>query len=100
VPVENKKEDSLSRIEPNRDREARRKQVGGHNNGLNGGRNMEKLKIALCQMRCDKCRKQWELPAGIIDNDETSRQCAVRELFEQTNQTVDIVRFRGLMNYN
>ena len=36
----------------------------------------------------NKWRQNWELPGGIIDEGETPRECAVRELYEETNQTV------------
>lgn len=34
----------------------------------------------------NKWKKYWELPGGIIDEGETARECAVRELLEETNQ--------------
>ncbi|CAM4003861.1 NUDIX domain-containing protein [Lederbergia lenta] len=45
----------------------------------------------------NKWRKHWELAGGMIDEGETPRQCAVRELFEETNQRIDDIRFKGLM---
>ena len=44
-------------------------------------------------------RKGWEIAGGKIDPGETPRQCAVRELFEETGQTAEGVRFCGLMKY-
>ncbi|MGH4122836.1 MAG: NUDIX hydrolase [Clostridium sp.] len=42
-------------------------------------------------------RKQWELPAGGIEMGESPRDCAIRELYEETNQSVDNARFIGLV---
>lgn len=44
----------------------------------------------------NKWRKQWEFPAGKIEKDETFRECASRELLEETNQNVSNFEYRGL----
>ncbi|WP_019412698.1 NUDIX domain-containing protein [Paenisporosarcina sp. TG20] len=42
-------------------------------------------------------RKQWELPAGRREGDETPKDCAIRELYEETGQIVSNLEFRGLL---
>lgn len=42
-------------------------------------------------------RKQWELPAGRREEGETPKECAIRELYEETGQLVTDLEFRGLL---
>lgn len=42
-------------------------------------------------------RKQWELPAGRREGDETPKECAMRELYEETGQKVLDMEFKGLL---
>lgn len=42
-------------------------------------------------------REQWELPAGRSEGDETPKECAIRELFEETGQMVSDLEFKGLL---
>lgn len=42
-------------------------------------------------------RGQWELPAGHREVDETPKECALRELFEETGQRVSYIKFIGLI---
>lgn len=44
-------------------------------------------------------RKQWELPAGRREGDETPKECAIRELFEETGQMVSDLDFKGLLKF-
>ena len=41
-------------------------------------------------------RKQWEFPAGGIDEGETAREAAIRELYEETHQKNEALEFKGL----
>lgn len=42
-------------------------------------------------------RKQWELPAGSREEKETPKDCAIRELSEETGQVVLDMEFKGLL---
>jgi 8-oxo-dGTP diphosphatase len=42
-------------------------------------------------------RKQWELPAGWREGDEIPKECAARELYEETGQAVSDLEFSGLL---
>lgn len=44
-------------------------------------------------------KKTWELPGGVREPNESPRQCALRELSEETNQVVSDVTFRGIMEF-
>jgi len=44
-------------------------------------------------------KKKWELAGGIIDNNETIRECVKRELLEETNQIAENLEFIGLMKF-
>ena len=41
-------------------------------------------------------RKQWEFPAGRIEQGESEKQAAIRELFEEIYQKIDDLNFKGL----
>ena len=42
-------------------------------------------------------RKQWEIPAGQRETNETPKDCAIRELYEETGQSVLDIQFKGLL---
>jgi 8-oxo-dGTP diphosphatase len=48
----------------------------------------------------NKKRNQWELPAGKRELGETPKECAIRELYEETGQLVTDMNFIGLMKLN
>ncbi|TWT02529.1 NUDIX domain-containing protein [Planomicrobium sp. CPCC 101079] len=45
----------------------------------------------------NKWRSQWELPAGRREGEETPKECAMRELYEETGQMVSNLVFKGLL---
>ena len=42
-------------------------------------------------------RQQWELPAGRREGEETPKECAIRELYEETGQVISELEYKGLM---
>lgn len=62
------------------------------------------LFVVTCQDKylfmLNKWRKSWELPGGVIEEGESARECVIRELFEETNQTARHVVFMGLMKFD
>jgi len=44
-------------------------------------------------------KKRWEIPGGIREEGETPRQCALRELEEETGQIPPWIEFRGIMEF-
>lgn len=49
-----------------------------------------------CLVGYNSWRQQWEFPAGGIEEGETPRQAAIRELFEETHQRNTDLIFKGL----
>ena len=45
----------------------------------------------------NKWREQWELPAGAREGQETSKECAIRELYEESGQQLEDLEFKGLL---
>jgi len=67
--------------------------------------NYRRLAGSYAVIRCDDkyllCyntwREQWELPAGQREANETPKDCAIRELYEETGQIVSDLEFRDLL---
>ncbi|WP_010096921.1 NUDIX domain-containing protein [Ornithinibacillus scapharcae] len=51
-------------------------------------------KYLLCY---NKWRKQWEIPAGKREKNESPKDCAIRELYEETGQNISELVFSGLL---
>jgi 8-oxo-dGTP diphosphatase len=47
----------------------------------------------------DRYRKQWEVPGGGIEQGEDPASCAMRELREESGQSVENMRFEGVMKF-
>jgi 8-oxo-dGTP diphosphatase len=45
-------------------------------------------------------RRVWELPGGIIEPGESARDCALRELCEESSQRVRSLRWRALLEFD
>ncbi len=45
-------------------------------------------------------RQSWELPGGHIEDGESARDCAFRELYEETNQTVESLEFKAALKFH
>nr|WP_231620292.1 NUDIX domain-containing protein [Fictibacillus sp. 26RED30] len=48
-------------------------------------------------MGFNSLRRQWELPAGKREVGETPKECAIRELYEETGQSVTGLSLVGLV---
>lgn len=44
-------------------------------------------------------KQQWEVAGGILESGETLRECAIREMLEETNQVPGRIDFKGLMKF-
>lgn len=44
-------------------------------------------------------KHQWEVAGGLLEPGETLRECAIREMLEETNQIPGTIDFKGLMKF-
>ncbi len=45
-------------------------------------------------------KKEWELPGGIIEENETPRECLIRELCEETGKNPKNLKFHSVMEWH
>lgn len=48
----------------------------------------------------NRWKNHWEVAGGMLEEGESLRQCALRELLEETNQIPSRMWFRGLMKFH
>src|SRR5690554_2226840 len=48
----------------------------------------------------DNWKKHWEVLGGGIEEKETPRECAIREVYEETNLKIDDLNFIGIMKFS
>ena len=47
----------------------------------------------------DRYRQNWEIPSGTIEPGESPRECIIRELLEESGQSVSDVNFVGVIKF-
>lgn len=61
------------------------------------------LVVLWCAGRClmvfDRWKQQWELPGGQLEEGESAREAAWRELHEETGQRPDVLTFTGVVTF-
>lgn len=55
-------------------------------------------RVLLCRRAIEPRRGFWTLPAGFMENDETTAQAAVRETWEEANARVEVLELYTLYN--
>ncbi len=55
-------------------------------------------KILLCKRAIEPRQGLWTLPAGFLENDETTMEGAARETFEETSSKVEVTDLYALFN--
>lgn len=44
-------------------------------------------------------KNNWEVAGGLLESEESLRECAIREMLEETNQFPERIEFKGLMKF-
>ena len=57
-----------------------------------------KEKVLLCKRSIEPRKGKWNLPAGFMENNETLKQGAVREVLEEANAHIEIKRLHTIYN--
>ena len=47
----------------------------------------------------NKWREQWELPGGYIDQGESAKDAAIREMYEETGHQIETAELQGTIKY-
>ena len=55
-------------------------------------------KVLLCRRSIEPRRGLWTLPAGFMENGETTQEAAIRETLEEANARVDVTGLYTLIN--
>ena len=53
-------------------------------------------RILLCRRAIEPCRGLWTLPAGFMEEQETTSEGAIREALEEANATIEIDALLGI----
>lgn len=59
---------------------------------------VEKNGVMLCRRAIEPAKGRWNLPAGFMENNETVQQGAVREVKEEANASIEIVKLHAVFN--
>lgn len=57
-----------------------------------------KGKIILCKRAIEPSKGKWTMPAGFLENDETTEEGAMREAMEEAELTIEIIGLLGVFN--
>ena len=55
-------------------------------------------KVMLCKRGIEPQHGLWNIPGGFMENDETTEEGAVREMFEETNAQVRVIGLHTVFN--
>ena len=57
---------------------------------------IENNRVLLIRRGREPFKGEWAVPGGRIEDDETAEQCAKREMKEETNLDVEIIKLTGI----